>query len=186
MRISVTNMFKIEKGRLIKGFTLVEIVVVIGIMALLTSIVYSSFDGAKAQSRDQQRITDISTIQLALEIYFNKNGTYPQSLNDLVNEKYIAQLPTPPSKADNSDYRYNYVPLAKTSGGTRCISYHLWTMFERENSNLESKKGFNSLPFENDNHIGLLTNPLYNCGTANYFPNRDASSESLIYDVMPQ
>jgi prepilin-type N-terminal cleavage/methylation domain-containing protein len=175
-----------------KGYTLVEIVIVIGIMALLSGIIFSSFDGAKAKSRDQQRLTDISNIQLGLELYFNKNGSYPKVLMGdttdpglVVNAegvKYIIDIPTPPSKANEDEYKYNYVPLTKTLDGTRCISYHLWTTFEVNSANLESKRGFNS----NSEFLeSLTTTPLYNCGNSDYNVI-DASSESLVYDVIPQ
>ena len=176
-----------KKGnRFIKGFTLVEIVVVIGIMAVLSSIIYSSFDGAKAQSRDQQRLADISTIQLGLELYFNQHGSYPQQLGELVtnsdNVKYVANIPTPPSRADEDNYKYNYVPLTKSGvGGTRCVSYHLWTTFERGNANLESKRNFDST----ESGLGNLPNKqkLYICGSGPY-PRIQASSSPLIYDVI--
>lgn len=184
MRIYDNNK-KIRKGRLLTGFTLVEIVIVVGIMALLSGIIFSSFDGAKAKSRDQQRLTDISNIQLGLELYFNQHGSYPEELDTLMGDsegvKYIVDIPNPPSKATEDNYKYNYVPLTKVLNGTRCISYHLWTTFEVNSSNLESKKGFNS---EGEDLL-LLPTPLYECGTLDYNVV-DASSKPLVYDVIPQ
>ena len=187
MKFSGVNIIKIKKT----GFTLVEIVVVIGIMALLSSIIYSSFDGAKAQSRDQQRLADISTIQLGLELYFNQHGSYPQTLIGdgttpglVINTegvKYIAEIPTPPSKESEDNYKYNYVPLTKSSSGARCISYHLWTTFEKNNSNLESKKAFNSV-FSVGGFLDLPTK-LYECGSGHVTTN--ASTSPLVYDVTP-
>jgi prepilin-type N-terminal cleavage/methylation domain-containing protein len=186
MRFSCINIFK-NKSR---AFTLIEIVVVIGIMALLTTIIYASFDGAKTQSRDQQRLTDISTIQLGLELYFNQHGSYPKVLMGdgttpglVVNVegiKYLAEIPTPPSRSSEINYKYNYVPLTKTNSGERCISYHLWTTFEKSSANLESRKGFNSVFVG-----GVLDLPtdLYECGTGHNTTN--ASLNSLIYDVTP-
>jgi general secretion pathway protein G len=153
------------------GFTLIEIVVVIAIMAVLTVVIYASFSGAKAQSRDQERITNISSIQLALETYYNQKHKYPENLS-LLTPLYINKIPTPPSGSPSgSDYSYNYVPIGVTLG--ICSSYHLWTKLETNNINLSSKKGFSS-----------ITSSTACAGVATY-PTKDASvsSNSLIYDV---
>jgi len=165
-----------------KAFTLVEIVVVIAIMGFLTAIIYSSFDLSKAQSRDQQRVSDISVIQLALEQFFNKNGVYPVSINstDFV-PKYLSDIPKDPKTGES--YASNYLALSKVSvdNAKKCTSYHLWAKFEINNSYLNSKKGFNSASG------GLSSTKYFKCGTDIENPNEgiDASSSPLIYDVMP-
>ena len=160
-----------------KGFTLVEVVIVIGIMGILSAIIYTSFDGAKAKSRDQQRIADISSIQLALEIYFNKYKQYPESLDSLQDDRTFT-IPTPPRSSEN--YRSNYFPIKKTTATTeRCISYHLWTTFENPNSFLESKKGFNS------SDLSGLPTQLAECGEDHNTIDASAASNSLVYDVTP-
>lgn len=151
------------------GFTLVEIVVVIGIMAVLTVIIYSSFDSSRAQSRDQKRISDISTIQISLEQYFQKNGIYPLALSALT-PVYMSEIPTD----STNNYNNNYFPITKTSGSSNCTSYQLWTKFERNNSYLNSKKGFNST---------TLASNMYECGSGHITEN--ASADVLVYDVMP-
>ncbi len=164
----------IKKNR---AFTLIEIVVVIGIMAFLTTVIYSSFDASRAQSRDQKRISDISAIQLALEQFFQKNGVYPSKLADL-KSTYISEIP---SDSINLDYEIQYFPMTKTSDGLNCISYQLWTKFERNNQYLDSKKRFNSfdLPTKQDG-----TPMYYECGNT-HSSSRIDTSNNLIYDVMP-
>lgn len=162
------------------AFTLVEIVVVIGIMAFLSTIIYSSFGTSRAKSRDQQRVSDISTIQLALEQYFQKYGVYPVTLSLLTKPlspiAYLAELPKPPLASDPL-YEDNYFPITKTSDGSNyCVSYHLWTTFEKSNEYLNAKKSFNSL--------NLSSKALYKCGTASK-TGKDASLNPLVYDVMP-
>ena len=126
---SRVNMNAINKS---KGYTLIEIVVVISIMATMSAIVYSSFDASRAKSRDQKRISDISTIQISLEQYFQKNGIYPLTLSLLV-PTYLSSIPTDPST--NMDYGANYFPISKgLSSSNNCVSYQLWTKFEINNS----------------------------------------------------
>lgn len=60
-----------------KGFTLVELLVVISIIGLLSSIVLSSLSVARSKARDTQRISDIHNLQTALELYRASNGAYP-------------------------------------------------------------------------------------------------------------
>ncbi len=162
-----------------KGFTLVEVVVVIAIMGVLYGIIYSSFDVSRANSRDQQRVSDISAIQLALEQYFNKNGVYPSTLNtltvksDLIPNAYIPQIPTPPSIGETA---YQYFPMTKTIDSTNCVSYQLWTTFERSNAYLDAKKSFNST-------ATLLPKGLVQCGINH--PTINALDKELVYDVMP-
>ncbi|MEI8339184.1 MAG: prepilin-type N-terminal cleavage/methylation domain-containing protein [bacterium] len=67
------------------GFTLVEMVVVIAIIGIMTTIVVSSISGNKSRARDDKRVGDIKNMQLALEFFYLKNKTYPATLTDLIN-----------------------------------------------------------------------------------------------------
>ena len=60
-----------------KGFTLVELLIVIGIIALLAILVLASLNTTHQRSRDTKRITDVKQIQLAMEMYWNDNANYP-------------------------------------------------------------------------------------------------------------
>ena len=61
------------------GFTLIEILVVIGIIALLASVILVGLSPARARGRDARRITDMSQMQNAMELYFSRCGYYPSS-----------------------------------------------------------------------------------------------------------
>jgi type II secretion system protein G len=60
-----------------RGFTLVELMVVVAIMAILAAIVYSNIGGASPKARDAERQADIRNLQTAIEQYKLKNGRYP-------------------------------------------------------------------------------------------------------------
>lgn len=60
-----------------KGFTLIELLVVIAIIGLLSTLAVVSFGNARQKSRDAKRISDIKSIQTALELYFGDTDAYP-------------------------------------------------------------------------------------------------------------
>lgn len=64
-----------------KGFTLIEILVVISIIAILAGIGISVFSGVQKNNRDQARIRDLQAIKQALELYRSDNGDYPVTGN---------------------------------------------------------------------------------------------------------
>ena len=60
-----------------KGFTIIELLVVISIIGLLSTISVVALNGARKKSRDAKRIADINNLQTALELYYNDNNGYP-------------------------------------------------------------------------------------------------------------
>ena len=66
----------IIKRKLNKGFTLIELLVVVSIISLLASVVMSSLASARDKAQDARRKSDLKQIQAALELYYNKCGSY--------------------------------------------------------------------------------------------------------------
>jgi type II secretion system protein G len=62
-----------------RGFTLVELLVVISILGVLATIGLMTFNSAQAKGRDAQRKSDLKQISSALELYYNDYGAYPAS-----------------------------------------------------------------------------------------------------------
>jgi general secretion pathway protein G len=60
-----------------KGFTLIEMLVVISIIGLLATLVAANLNSARSRARDAERKSDMKNIQTALRIYYNDNGRYP-------------------------------------------------------------------------------------------------------------
>jgi len=65
-----------------KGFTLVELLVVISIVGVLSSIVLISITETRKKANDAKRMHDMEQIQKALSIYYNDNGRYPSISGD--------------------------------------------------------------------------------------------------------
>ncbi len=60
-----------------KGFTLIEVVVVVGIIAILAAVIGVNVADSGMKSRDAKRQADLQTMQSAIELYKNKYGRYP-------------------------------------------------------------------------------------------------------------
>ena len=61
-----------------RGFTLIEVLIVVSIIGLLASVVLIGLGGFRARGRDARRIADLREVQNALELYYVKYNSYPE------------------------------------------------------------------------------------------------------------
>ena len=66
-----------------RGFTLVELLIVIVILGILASVTVFAVRGVSAKSQDNACATEMKTYQTASAAYFSQNGAFPASLSDL-------------------------------------------------------------------------------------------------------
>lgn len=96
-----------------KGFTLIEILIVIAIMGFLSSIVLVGLSGFRERGRDAKRIADLTEVRNGLELYYASYGSYPNATtwNELatsLRQVGVNQLPVDP--INNAQYQYRYGP----------------------------------------------------------------------------
>ena len=85
------------------GFTLIELLVVIAIIALLSSVALIALVSARQKSRDAKRLSDMTQMNTAMELYFANFKGYPSSTNGVpqgLNPTYVATLPSAPTPED--------------------------------------------------------------------------------------
>lgn len=74
--ISKNNRLSVRHGA-DRGFTIVELLIVIVTIAILAAITIVAFNGVQARARDSQRRSDVTAITKALELYYIDNGKFP-------------------------------------------------------------------------------------------------------------
>lgn len=114
-----------------RAFTLIELLIVIAIIGILTSIIMVNLASARSKARDVKRISDIGQIQLALELFYDRCKAYPANSgggdyvlsesttcsipanSSIILSSYISKVPTPPtSSLVQPNYIYHpYVAL---------------------------------------------------------------------------
>lgn len=72
-----------------RGFTLVELIVVLAILGTLTIIAVFNYTSVQRQARDEQRSADATVVAESLEKYFAKHGEYP-SVTQITNSDGMA------------------------------------------------------------------------------------------------
>lgn len=60
-----------------RGFTIVELLIVIVVIGILAALVITTFSGIQQKGRNTERQTDINAIHAQLEAYYAQNGGYP-------------------------------------------------------------------------------------------------------------
>lgn len=95
------------------GFTMIELLVVVTIIIVLTTIGLISYRQVGINARNGKRKADMETLRQSLVLYRSDEGTYPDTSNfdDMVTEisEYVSQTNfTDPKGADDATYLYSY------------------------------------------------------------------------------
>ncbi|MDB4516858.1 prepilin-type N-terminal cleavage/methylation domain-containing protein [Crocinitomicaceae bacterium] len=143
MKLFTTRMFKYSPG-----FTLIEVLLVIAILGILSSVVLSSLTNHRAKARDVQRIVAVHDIEMAIESYTIDNGVppgidgieyingRPDWIPGLV-PKYMNEVPSDP--IDEGSQRYRYMRQGK--------EYNVVALMEQGSSGEACNDGGSSCQF---------------------------------------
>lgn len=79
-----------------KGFTLVELLVVLAIISLLLTIALPRYFSSVDKSREIALKENLQVLRSGIDKYYADKGEYPAALADLVNHRYFRKIPLDP------------------------------------------------------------------------------------------
>jgi general secretion pathway protein G len=79
-----------------RGFTLIEMLVVMAVVALLLTLAVPRYFGSLDKSRDNVLIQNLNVLRSTLDKFYADKGKYPASLDELVEMKYLRAIPIDP------------------------------------------------------------------------------------------
>lgn len=150
-----------------KGFTLVELLVVIAIIAILTIITVSQFSTAKAKARDVARKGDLDSVSKALLMFYNDYGRFPNTVINASDPDINVLLSSGSEFKDTSGYSYMKVMPKENYASTTIYPYCYQVSADGKKFGL-----FSNLENNKDSDFRKYTSPTtpYKCnGTTNNY-----------------
>jgi prepilin-type N-terminal cleavage/methylation domain-containing protein len=132
-----------------RGFTLLELMIVVAIIAIIASILVPNFFHARAQAAVSACESNLRSISTAAELYFTDFQSYPGSPGQKVfvnqnfgggNGKYLTQTPTDPASGPNNGRTPEYT-FQNTSTGNGLYSYLITCPGVHDSSALQTING---------------------------------------------
>lgn len=101
-----------------RGFTLLELLVVLFIVALLASIVGPAVTGGIARSKEATLREDLRVMRKSIDDFYADTGTYPQGLDTLVEKRYLRTVPVDPVTGSSTTWTFE-MEESQDSGGDK-------------------------------------------------------------------
>lgn len=79
-----------------RGFTMIELVVVMAVLGLLLSIAVPRYMDSMERGREHVLVHNLAQLRQAIDRYYGDRGAYPDKLDDLVERRYLRAVPVNP------------------------------------------------------------------------------------------
>ncbi len=86
------------------GFTLIEIIIVLGIIGLLVGLALPQYQTHYWKAKEAVLRENLSVIRRQIDLYYQDKGKYPASLQSLVQDNYLRQIPVDPITGSSSTW----------------------------------------------------------------------------------
>jgi general secretion pathway protein G len=87
---------RIPSGKRLPGFTLIELMIVMAVIAVLVSVAVPMYQKSVIRARETVLKQNLFTLRVVIDEYTYDKAKAPQSLEDLVREGYLRQIPVDP------------------------------------------------------------------------------------------
>ncbi len=98
-------MIQSAKLRKQRGFTLIEMLVVIGIMLILVAVAVPAYSRSVIRAREAVLRQDLFTLRSVINQYTEDQEKAPQALSDLIAAGYLKELPRDPMTNSDSSWQ---------------------------------------------------------------------------------
>lgn len=112
-----------------KGFTMIELMIVIIIIGVLAAIAVPVYSEAAQKSKISRAKADLRTLESAISIYYAENNEYPENLDELVDD-YIKAVPKDPWQKQDYDYRSSDGRVRLKASSKNGLTEHLYSYSE--------------------------------------------------------
>lgn len=108
------------RPRRARGFTLVELMAVLAIIALLLSLVVPHYAGRVTRAEETVLRENLALMRTALDQHYADRGRYPERLEELVTRRYLRAIPVDPI-TQKSDTWVEVPPEDPDKGGVKDV-----------------------------------------------------------------
>ncbi len=138
------------KYRFHKGFTVLELLIVIAIMCILMGLILVGLQSARSHSRDEDRVTNLQTVVVGLTQFYDVCRNYPQTLDPATTcssllpsgktlVDFIPDIASYNFNQTGSDYTYTALTTDPLTAND-CTNFHIAVKLEGNASSFTSSK----------------------------------------------